>query len=155
MSKADFQFRKSLEDTAKYHWANGHGCFCWHPFKWKNKKGRLHLVLWAYTMLKVKYKEFNVRLWSFDLHNKAELWYDLFHQINIFCSCSLTHQPGEPILSHPPICLHVPRVHKYRAAQLLSCLHAKHIHQRFPKKKSIKGILHKETLCMEDRKWHN
>lgn len=47
--------------------------------------------------------------------------------INISCSFSvlLTHQPGQPILSHPPICLHVPRMNKNGATQLLSCLHGR------------------------------
>ena len=39
---------------------------------------------------------------------------------------SLTHQPWQPILSHPPICLHVPWVDKYGAAQLLGCLRGRH-----------------------------
>lgn len=47
---------------------------------------------------------------------------------NIYSSYSifLTHQPGQPILSHPPICLHVPWVDKYGAAQLFSCLWGEH-----------------------------
>lgn len=48
--------------------------------------------------------------------------------LNTSCSYSfsLTYQPGQPILSHPPIHLHVPGVDKYGAAQLLCCLDGKH-----------------------------
>lgn len=50
MSKADFQFGKSLKYASKYHWANGHGCLCWHTFRWKRTNKDIRNILY-FTLL--------------------------------------------------------------------------------------------------------